>query len=52
MLFTEDSEGMIEEDPSEGSVSESPSQHVGSGTSTRRLKRAATVAKTQVDNSS
>ncbi|XP_045551300.1 uncharacterized protein isoform X3 [Salmo salar] len=43
----EDSEGMIEEDPSEGSVSESPSQHVGSGTSTRRLKRAATVAKTQ-----
>nr|XP_023834220.1 ankyrin repeat domain-containing protein 12-like [Salvelinus alpinus] len=43
----EDSEGMIEEDPSEGLVSESPSQHVGSGTSTRRSKRAATVAKTQ-----
>ncbi|XP_052335332.1 uncharacterized protein LOC118357956 isoform X49 [Oncorhynchus keta] len=43
----EDNEGMIEEDPSEGSVSERPSQHVGSGTSTRRLKRAATVAKTQ-----
>ncbi|XP_029619559.1 uncharacterized protein LOC115200550 isoform X3 [Salmo trutta] len=43
----EDSEGMIEEEPSEGSVSESPSQHAGSGTSTRRLKRAATVAKTQ-----